>query len=285
MSFRCATTPAGQDLCFNGGVCAPDKSQCLCQVGWSHDYTFFHDPNCTLADSAYLYALIASSVTTAGCFVLLARKFGSSRGEIRNLILLAVAFVACLWFMLLAMFLESGFFRVSIAFQILSGIPLNIFTGKALNIIISPLFVMSTVFPRKRAIFLAYSYLAFMYTSNVTAQIAMIATANDSDPTVFNRAAVAFFFLLSSTLIGVLAILERGTIKLLKTIRKSQHLGADSERLCSKLESIRRIGLAQIPGTIFANLIWPIVHLVLGSFREFSFHPIRAKRCASVFIY
>jgi hypothetical protein len=54
--FNCKTS-AGQDLCFNGGVCRElnasqiEPDVCICPEGFGPDFTLFHSPNCALPNS------------------------------------------------------------------------------------------------------------------------------------------------------------------------------------------------------------------------------------------
>jgi len=206
-SFACQT-PGGADLCLNGGNCTYIEDiglACSCPANWQHDFTWFHQYNCTLPENYYLWFLIVMSVLTAIFEVnaFLAIRSVANK-EVRCLLLFWPFNLFNNWLIVFTTYLESGFKSGACTVYLLSVIlsVANMEYTFVKSIVRPVLAVMSpTSRIRKRVYFYHLLPMLINCSGVVVLVCCLIAYGYDSNPRNFNITACALMFWFLTTVL------------------------------------------------------------------------------------
>jgi len=112
MAFRCVTAP-GWDLCGFGGTCV-NGTACTCVPDsmWTHDDSFFNNPNCFLPQGTYLVGLAVNLVVTTACMVVVVLPGTlSARGHLKRFAFMQMCQLACFTGMAISCYVQDRWSR------------------------------------------------------------------------------------------------------------------------------------------------------------------------------
>jgi len=213
MSFECVS-PGGDDLCFNGGVCATDGASCVCPPGWGHDYAFFQcaalesvpranskssDANCALPDHAYLYCMIASVVVNSLCGLLALAHFTKARFAVRRILSLHFGFLFGASLMSIGLYVQNGLYEVTVVGMLIVMLAVDAMASTSNRSLLKPAYSLASEESWRRVQRQLLAAEAFTVCLAATLQLGMLATAR-SDKATFNAWACAYLYFVSFNL-------------------------------------------------------------------------------------
>jgi hypothetical protein len=278
--FKCKTS-SGNDLCFFGGVCQEmnetnvnQQEICICPVGFGHDFTFYHSPNCALPHLALEVFGGTFSLVWLVVLVWYVQKIWYLRkpmivqlAAIGLVNLLSVEGVA------IGIVAQSGLFEVAIVMLFISFMCLIL----ALKMITFQLFEFANGIyaDRVHAMRSALNYLTVIYTMALSiSSICCLVFARSSE---FWKYDLAFCILLSLsyTTLGVLCVVAAKYLNefvglLTATTsnggQANEQFAVEFASMATRLKSTRNLFAMSFLNQIAFAILLVIVRSSLGSF-------------------
>jgi len=290
-------------LCFNGGSCVNTTAieSCACVHGWQHDYSLhvfffhvfahlcalgltraacpeprarmhsFHDANCALPESVYLYNVIVNAVVNSACAVQVVWHMSTARHQVRLILHVALLNALLLFAVAASTYAQNGWFEAALVFALLQLCSFVVLAYVLSQIIIFPVFAMD------RRWYLAVTWgvrggAMLSLAAQGAVLIAQLATCRDEDPRVFNTAATAYLFQFPILMFFASLLLLLSVSQLERILSKAAVVNNVDSTITSKKSAalVKRIGrIKRFTRDFFVQLppffVWPVVHIVLGS--------------------
>lgn len=219
--FKCFD-PEGRDMCFNSGSCAVSnetgEEYCICPPGFTHDFDWFHFPNCVsnLNNSKYFfiqYAILASLLS----LVLMKFIIFNFRSHARQIAGLAFGFVFCIIWFVLSFYLQGGCYESCAVISTISFMFGDYCLGLIIVVAMRPLFlIQNESFRMFQTAMWTWTHLVAL--GMVCSGVAMVVTCQNSNVAPFNAAAF------SSTAFLWIGGISQVSFTLLTTFKLEQKL-------------------------------------------------------------
>ncbi len=205
--FQCDIST--NNLCFNNATCQvlvdTTVKSCVCSEDslWSHDYSSFHTPNCSLPPYLYLVNFIVLSLGSTLALIRLYKalregKPGKPRDAQRLFVLLTILY----WIHALSLWLQDGLFEAGLVFVGFITITFALFTLKMNAMVLAPIYAM-TGRSMRQVQTLHRVILTITVFCTIISVCLSIAYCRDENPATYNMIFVCLSFFIFG--FGVLA--------------------------------------------------------------------------------